>query len=73
MEKDFLTCLIILLISITTGMIICLIVKPVYRFHGPNANAQTKKIYKNNSNGKCFNYGIKLLVCPKKLKIFSDK
>jgi hypothetical protein len=55
----------ILLISIVVGMLVGMIFKQKDKYHGPNAEKQSKKIYYNIKTRKCIRFGIKPLVCPK--------
>jgi hypothetical protein len=65
MENTILNITIVILFSIMMGMILALVIIPEYKYHGPNSRNIINKIYKNK--GKCYNFNIKPLDCPKKL------
>ncbi len=62
MTTDFLSIIIILLISIAIGMAITIAIRPQYKYHGPNAMNHIKKIHQ--SGRKCYKFGINLVNCP---------
>lgn len=53
-----------ILLSIAIGMAIALLIRPKDRYHGPNALAESKKIYLNRRTNKCFHFAIQPLNCP---------
>ena len=48
--------LIIILSSVSIGMIIGLFFRKTYDFHGPNAEKYSKKIFRDNKKKKCFHF-----------------
>ena len=66
MDGNALNIIIVLLFFIMLGMVVALIVIPIYEYHGPNSNNINKNIYHYNKNGKCYNFGVQPLNCPKK-------
>lgn len=46
-------------------MIIGLFFRPRDRYHGPNAEKEIRKKFYSRKLGKCFQFNIQLLDCPK--------
>lgn len=55
--------LVIFLLSMIVGMIVALINKPKYIYHGPNAEQQSKKIFYNHVTKKCYRFIVKPINC----------
>ena len=66
MIRSIFAAIIIILISIVTGMIVAIIVTSKTKYHGPNAKKVCKKIYYNSNTKKCLKFYVKPLMCPKK-------
>ena len=62
--SNIVTYLIIILSAIAVGMVMGLIFRPKYKYHGPNAMQESKKKYYNRKNNKCYQFIIKPLECP---------
>lgn len=68
MPDSLLTNLIIILLSIATGMIIGTIFKPKDKYHGPNAKSECQKKYYSKKKKACIKFGIQPMECPKPKK-----
>jgi hypothetical protein len=55
----------ILLVSIGVGMVIALMIRETDMYHGPNANAYSRKIFYSKKTGKCYHFVPNKLECPK--------
>ena len=62
------TYLIIFLIFFSVGMILGIVLRPNNEYHGPNALAESKKIYYDNIKGVCIKFAIVPINCPKPKK-----
>lgn len=60
-NHSILSYIIILLASLSVGMIIGLIVRPRTYYHGPNANKFCKKIFYDTTCHKCIKFGITIV------------
>ncbi|AYV85126.1 MAG: putative ORFan [Satyrvirus sp.] len=61
---NFITEIVIILISIAVGMLIGLLARSGKEYHGPNAADEVKKNYYNKRNKKCYKFGIQPYKCP---------
>jgi hypothetical protein len=65
MDTDITSYLIILLSSVSVGMMIGLLFRPGDEYHGPNSREQCKKIYYNKKSDKCYKFLVKPIDYPK--------
>lgn len=64
MTSNILTNIIIILVSIATGMFIGIIIMSKTNYHGPNAKQECQKIYRNKKTNQCIKFDIKPIECP---------
>lgn len=57
--------LITLLLFIAVGMIIAILIKPTYQYHGPNAEKHCQKKFYCHLRKKCYQFDIYPIECPK--------
>lgn len=55
---DILNYIIIILFFFVTGMIMAVIIKPKYKYRGPNANEETNKLFYSKRTNQCIQFGI---------------
>lgn len=73
MNEDFFTLLLVILIFIVFGMLVGIIMKPLYHIHGPKSSDVSNKIFKYGKLKRCFMLKPRKMKCPITNRFFSKK
>lgn len=53
------------ILAVVAGMVLAIFVKPILQYHGPNSNYEKQKIYYHKKSGKCIQFQVLPIDCPR--------